>query len=202
MPTLRREDHGLRRAIRGREDDPRRKGKHDPHRMPEMWGVRGDAPGFSRTKGLIQMNDRALPKRSNFHNLSGRAFGRLTVLAYAGIHNRRNSWLCRCQCGKDCVVSGTELLRRNHGSCGCAARDAVSKANTTHGYTRMGKRHPLWSVWRQMRRRCHDPRVREYRNYGARGIVVCDEWRNAAAAFIAWGLSHGCPKPSPARHWR
>jgi hypothetical protein len=58
---------------------------------------------------------------------------------------------------------------------------ASSRANRTHGLGR----HPLYSTWNGMIRRCHNPSAGEYRNYGARGICVCDEWRDVRA-FVDW----------------
>jgi hypothetical protein len=46
-------------------------------------------------------------------------------------------------------------------------------------------RHPAYAVWFNMRARCHRPRHREFKNYGARGIVVCDRWRDSLQAFVA-----------------
>lgn len=46
------------------------------------------------------------------------------------------------------------------------------------------KAHPLYSCWRSMNRRCHDPSIANYAQYGARGITVCDRWRNSFEAFV------------------
>ena len=49
----------------------------------------------------------------------GQRFGMLVVLGYAGIQNRRRSWRCRCDCGNECVVSGSSLSSGKRKSCGC-----------------------------------------------------------------------------------
>lgn len=52
-------------------------------------------------------------------------------------------------------------------------------------------RHPLYNVWRKMRDRCFNPDAVNFRAYGGRGIVVCDEWRNSSRAFVAWAIKSG-----------
>lgn len=54
-----------------------------------------------------------------------------------------------------------------------------------------GRSSALYSVWRGMRNRCHDPKAQNYRFYGARGITVCDEWRNSFPTFREWALANG-----------
>jgi hypothetical protein len=53
-----------------------------------------------------------------------------------------------------------------------------------HGYSR----HPLYTVWRHMKDRCYNKNGGQYKDYGGRGIVVCDEWFNNAKIFINWAL--------------
>ena len=48
------------------------------------------------------------------------------------------------------------------------------------------KRHPLVGVWKGMIARCHDPRNHGFKSYGAKGIIVCDEWRKSYEAFYQW----------------
>lgn len=49
----------------------------------------------------------------------------------------------------------------------------------------------LYSVWNTMRHRCYNEKNKKYKIYGARGITVCDEWKNNYIAFREWALSHG-----------
>lgn len=57
---------------------------------------------------------------------------------------------------------------------------------------RVKRTHPLFQVWRGMIRRCHDPRVKGYDNYGGRGISVCNQWVDFWT-FVA----DMPPRPSP-----
>jgi hypothetical protein len=57
----------------------------------------------------------------------------------------------------------------------------------THGYTY----HPLYQVWSDMKRRCYNQNMKQYKDYGGRGISVCRIWRNDSKSFIEWALSNG-----------
>lgn len=89
-------------------------------------------------------------------------------------------WLCRCDCGTERYVVARRLeigasLRCNP----CGARIAAAGA-VKHGLRR---RHE-YKLWAQMIQRCHNPKDRGYRNWGARGIVVCDRWRASFVDFL------------------
>lgn len=49
----------------------------------------------------------------------------------------------------------------------------------------------LYRVWDGIVQRCCNPNAKNYKNYGGRGIGVCDEWRNSFKAFEEYCLSHG-----------
>ena len=51
--------------------------------------------------------------------------------------------------------------------------------------------HPLYGVWANMKKRCGNPNVPQFMDYGGRGIVVCPEWAASSSTFIAWALSNG-----------
>jgi hypothetical protein len=63
-------------------------------------------------------------------------------------------------------------------------------ARESHQYARRGAKHPLYWVWANLKQRCSNPNHPEYRNYGGRGIKVCDQWRDAAS-FLVWAGSAG-----------
>lgn len=107
-------------------------------------------------------------------DLSGRVFGRLTVLAEHAVRSRRGSaWECRCQCGNAKVVPGVQLRNGSTKSCGCLIAETLRKRNTTHGLYRTPEHHS----WRGMNERCFNPNHKNYNIYGGRGITVCDRWR-------------------------
>ena len=53
----------------------------------------------------------------------------------------------------------------------------------------------LYIIWSGMKQRCYNEKHHQYKNYGGRGIAVCDEWRNNFYAFSEWALSHGYHDP-------
>lgn len=52
----------------------------------------------------------------------------------------------------------------------------------------------LYTIWIEMRRRCLDKTRPEYKNYGGRGITVCDEWLKDFVSFRDWALENGYDK--------
>ena len=54
--------------------------------------------------------------------------------------------------------------------------------------------HPLYSVWINMKGRCYNPNDKSFKDYGGRGIRVCDEWINNFIAFYEWSMTNGYKK--------
>jgi len=119
-------------------------------------------------------------------DITGQRFGRLLVLKPVGIRNHGVYWLCRCDCGADCVRRGTDL-RFN------ASRVAACQAcrNLKHGYCQK-KIHPLYRAWVNMIQRCYNPNIPCYKDYGGRGIKVCDRWKDFPNFVVDVG-----ERPSP-----
>lgn len=138
-------------------------------------------------------------------DLTGQRFGRLTAIERVGSNKRGQSlWSCKCDCGSVVVVVGTELNCGHVKSCGCIRHDKLiaynksaekraktAEYNKTHKTTH-GLRHTrLYKEWQSMKRRCDCKSWRDYKNYGGRGITVCDEWRNDFMAFHDWAMANG-----------
>ncbi len=101
--------------------------------------------------------------------------------------SRSTMWQCRCKCGKEFVTSGVYLRNGHTKSCGCYIAEKLRASRTTHHET--GSR--LYHIWQGMKSRCYNPHNKRYKTYGARGIKVCDEWRDSYAAFMEWALNTG-----------
>ena len=100
------------------------------------------------------------------------------VLGRHGSQCGHATWLCRCDCGNEVVVIGNNLKKEAF-SCGCFQKEMAKRAKTTHG-----KAHSkLHYVWVAMKQRCFNPKVKNFKDYGGRGITVCDEWKNDFQAF-------------------
>lgn len=127
------------------------------------------------------------------YQLQGRKFGRLTVIELQGTnHRRHNMWHCKCECGNEVNVSATDLITGHTRSCGCLMRETATETMTTHGKSK----ERLYTVWQGMIGRCNRPSLKCYKNYGGRGIEVCDEWRDYEA-FRQWALENGYDENAP-----
>ena len=94
------------------------------------------------------------------------------------------AWLCTCDCGREVVVRSRDLVSDRQRSCGCLRRELIRQRNTIHGCARRGAQTREYLSWLGARGRCYQKKDSEYRNYGARGIRVCDRWRDNFAAFL------------------
>lgn len=118
-----------------------------------------------------------------FQNLTGQRFGRLKVIELVGINKRRYAiWKCLCDCGTYTTTDGGKLREGNTNSCGCLRRELSAQQmqalNTTHGHTSRYKTSPEYNSWRCMTQRCYNPNHASYERYGAKGVRVCDRWRD------------------------
>jgi hypothetical protein len=114
-------------------------------------------------------------------NELGNAYGRLRVIAEAKHPDpkfaRKAAWLCRCDCGEEKIYTGRTLRRGEAKSCGCAAHENRMTLWIRSNDKRLSVRATsAFARWRGMKRRCFSPSRKEYKNYGGRGITVCDRW--------------------------
>lgn len=113
-------------------------------------------------------------------DLTGKRFGRLTVVALAENIGGKRGWQCKCDCGSAPVVRHDHLAGGRVVSCGCHRAAASGARNRTHGRSRTAE----YRIWRNMLNRCHWDKWPEWHLYGGRGITVCDEWRASFEAFF------------------
>ena len=131
-------------------------------------------------------------------NIAGTRYGRLVVICRSGRKEypcgaTASLWMCQCDCGKMVEATTSSLRSGNTLSCGCLHRENIGALNRSHGMS--GLR--LYAVWKQMIKRCENPRSNVYRYYGALGVSVCKEWRHDFAAFKAWMDENGYSESSP-----
>lgn len=113
-------------------------------------------------------------------DLTGQRFGKLVVLKYVGRDSKRNSqWLCQCDCGNESTTSSLCLRKGDTRSCGCLI--GTNSRRIKHG----AHDTPEYKAWKNLIQRCENPKIWNYKNYGGRGIKVCNGWRNDFAKFLA-----------------
>jgi hypothetical protein len=113
-------------------------------------------------------------KRARLIDLSGQTFGRWQVLSRGPNMNGKPGWLCRCQCGTEKHVSGSNLRLALSLSCGCYSRELTGEMSRTHGGSGYSsERHPNYVIWQGMKNRCRDA---SNPKYGGRGITICARW--------------------------
>lgn len=113
----------------------------------------------------------------------------LTIIEPHHIIDGEKKITCRCDCGNVVQVTPFNWKSGRTKSCGCKTTELLSKAFTRLEHTEELDR--LRRIYRGMLDRCYNQNIDHYDIYGARGITVCDEWRNDREAFIRWALSHG-----------
>jgi hypothetical protein len=104
---------------------------------------------------------------------AGERFARLVLTEE--LDNRR--WLCKCDCGKSCVVRAATLRSGSTRSCGCLQRERASEANLKHGHAVGGRLTKTYVAWANMLQRCCNVSHERYKDYGGRGVEVCERWR-------------------------
>lgn len=131
---------------------------------------------------------------------AGDRFGRLVVMEQAdpipeARGRYRPSFLCRCDCGVKVVAKSHSLKSGSKRSCGCLRRETsaiygsiqCAKRNYVHGE----RNTRLYRIWTAMKTRCSNPNIKQWRDYGGRGISICDEWRHNYLAFSSWAKTSG-----------
>jgi hypothetical protein len=124
------------------------------------------------------------------NNLTGKQYGRLVVLEFVGKKRSNNVWKCLCVCGNIVDVSQNHL-GINTNSCGCLRKEMLSLKKTKHGKTHSKEFRTL----SYMKARCYNPNLKCYKNYGGRGIKICDRWLDKENGFLNFFTDMGeCPE--------
>lgn len=132
----------------------------------------------------------------------GKRFGRLKVVERVSPPKTPNpEFLCKCDCGGNKVVKYNNLKKSATKSCGCLKLEVMAeliaigkinrdrrdaeKANKQKNKPPSKTLHELYDTWVTMKRRCYDKNHTKYPYYGAKGVTVCDRWRDGFWAFVA-----------------
>lgn len=105
-----------------------------------------------------------------FKDLTGRRFGKLVVVSIEPVRTASGKirWKCLCDCGSYHIANMGNLTVGNTNSCGCAH----------YAQGRLTRKSPHWRRWASMMSRCYKPKDRTFKNYGGRGIAVCESWHH------------------------
>lgn len=105
-------------------------------------------------------------------------FGDLTVLSYAYTERELQVWKCRCECGEIFYKNTIDLYRRNN-----LCKYKQIKYNQD--------RKKVRNIYSKMKDRCYKEYSKSFKDYGARGITICDEWLKSPKAFYKWAFENG-----------
>lgn len=114
-----------------------------------------------------------------FIDLTGRRFGRLTVIERDTSRKGRAHWFCKCDCGNVVSVYSFNLRNGTTKSCGCLRIEKLVERHITHGLS--GAK--IHRVWEHIKGRCLNPNDKHYSYYGGRGISIEPSWINDFQAF-------------------
>lgn len=129
-------------------------------------------------------------------DITGQRFGSLVAVRFSHVKNRMAYWEYQCDCGKLHVARGNTVAYQANKrfaddpelpSCGCV--ELARK--TRHGYRKAKDTHPAYRTYRGMLDRCYNPSASSYQWYGAKGVTVCDEWKDNPKAFVDWAVANG-----------
>jgi len=124
----------------------------------------------------------------------GDKFGRLEIIKeispIISSNKPRRMFSCMCECGNIVETQLSLLLLGKTQSCGCYQRQRAKETQLKHGL----EKHPLYSIWKNMKKRCLNPNEISYSNYGGRGILMCNQWLSDFKEFYLWSITNSYSK--------
>lgn len=124
-----------------------------------------------------------------FKDLTNKKFGKLIVIKRSEKKSKKVYWDCLCDCGNIKSIASCHLLSGSIKDCGCLKKERISKLNYKHGESTT----KLYRTYNHMKDRCYRETDTHYKNYGGRGIKICDEWlgENGYLNFSKWAKTNG-----------
>jgi hypothetical protein len=113
------------------------------------------------------------------------------LLPVDAIRSSNNQWLYlfRCECGTEKRILRSHVQNGHTKSCGCLVGEATSKSNkerlTKHGHAKNGQPTRTYTTWVSIKARCFNPKNIGYKDYGGRGITMCQRWVDSFDSFLA-----------------
>lgn len=122
-----------------------------------------------------------------FQDLTGQKFGFWTVIKRGHIDKKTTFWTCECECGTIKDVRAGDLKNGKSVSCGCYQRKFAKEVNLKHGKIKTR----LYSIYSNIKSRCYNFNFPRYKDYGGRGIKLCNEWKDNFMNFYNWAINNG-----------
>lgn len=139
------------------------------------------------------------------NDLTQMRFGRLTAIKKIkkpiGSKDRHCLWECLCDCGNKTVVRTDKLKNGEVRSCGCYKTEMAVERIAEYNIERLKikpseeeirsrrQRKRIYNIYKKMIERCYDEKSGKYRNYGLKGVTVCDDWKNSFESFYKWAIN-------------
>lgn len=129
-------------------------------------------------------------------DITGMRFGKLTAIKldhkeqiYCNGIKRgfREYWLFKCDCGNEKVIQKNTVVRGESQSCGCHKKEVCGDVHRKHGL----RQTSLYSTWKGIKNRCYNRNANNYKNYGAKNIKMCPEWKDDFTSFYNWAINNG-----------
>lgn len=131
-------------------------------------------------------------------DITGQKFNMLTALSFSHKDKRRKTyWDFECECGNIKTLRKDQVKSGNTKSCGCLHQkileENVNRSGSKPKYNDIGRLSDctLYNRWKGMKRRCYDKHFNQYKDYGGRGIQICEEWLYNFRAFYDWAMANG-----------
>lgn len=130
----------------------------------------------------------AIKRSHRFKDLTGQKFNMLTVIKVDKFTPHGTYWLCKCDCGEFTSVRTDMLSQNKIKSCGCIKYlEGFKNKNKVKGTK-------IYVAWKSMKDRCNNHNNSQFKDYGERGIKVCNEWLDKEKGFINfynWSYANG-----------
>ena len=157
--------------------------KFDSNNTTRLWECKCDCGNiiYKSARHLNEMLKSGKTKGcgcSNYIDYTNKRVGDYTIKQYLYSNKKTRFWLCECKCG-DVFIKNSSSLQKNNNLC------IKSQKEKTKFIAKIRK------TFYGMKNRCYKPDNCAYKNYGGRGIKICDEWLNDINSFISWSLNNG-----------
>ena len=142
-----------------------------------------------KTKSCGCLN-KELASQRRLQDLTGKTFGRLTVIKRSenNCKDGQPKWICRCECSNIVEVRGEYLKSGSAKSCGCLRKELLRNRRLKWKFK---EEKYLITIFSGMKERCYNKKSDNYSRYGGRGIIICREWLDNPRLFIEWSLNNG-----------